>query len=89
MVSDSDLAPLSENEPCDVSQTTQKNCTSDTETVQSETGQKGHVCHNATESNETVDLQDQPPQVLGRLGFDGLLIVSENVYLFIVCRSHF
>ena len=67
MVSDSDLAPLSENEPCDVSQTTQKNCTSDTETVQSETGQNGHAGHDATETNQTVNLHDQPAPSLRRL----------------------
>jgi len=44
-----------------VSETTD-NCISDTETVQLETSQKGHAGHDNTESNETVDLQDQPSQ---------------------------
>jgi len=35
-VSVSDLAPLSDNEPCDVPETTTENRTSDTETVQSD-----------------------------------------------------
>jgi len=45
-VSVSDLAPLSDmsdHEPCDVPETTTENRTSDTETVQSETGQNGHA----------------------------------------------
>ena len=65
-VSVSDLSPLSGNEPCDVLETTTENCTSDTETVQSRSGQNGHAGHDATESNETVDLQDQPSQCLRR-----------------------
>ena len=62
-VSVSDLAPLSDlsgNEPCDVPKTTTENRTSDTETVQSETGQNGHAGHDATGTNQTVDLHDQP-----------------------------
>jgi len=62
-VSVSDVAPLSDmsdNEPCDVPETTTENRTSDTETVQSETGQNGHAGHDATETvhlhaTETVD----------------------------------
>ena len=68
-VSVSDLAPLSDmsdNEPCNVPETTTENCTSDAETVQSETGQNGHASHDATETNKTVDLQDQPSQSLRR-----------------------
>ena len=45
-VSVSDLAPLSDmsdDEPCDVPETTTENRTPDTETVQSETGQNGHA----------------------------------------------
>ena len=56
-VSVSDLAPLSDmsdNEPCDGPETTTENRTSDTETVQSETGQNGHAGHDATETNQTV-----------------------------------
>ena len=65
-VSVSDLAPLSgmsDNEPCDVPETTTENCSSDTETVQSESGQNGH---DATETNQTVDLHDQPALSLRR-----------------------
>jgi len=68
-VSVSDLAPLSdtsENEPCDVPETTTENRTSDTETVQSETRQNGHAGHDATETNQTVDLLDQPAPSLRR-----------------------
>jgi len=65
-VSVSDFAQLSDNEPCDVPETTTENCTSDTETVQSETGQNGHAGHDANKSNQTVDLQDQPSQSLRR-----------------------
>jgi len=68
-VSVSDLAPLndmSDNEPCNVPETTTENCTSDTETVQSETGQDGHPGHDTTETNKTVDLQEQPSQSLRR-----------------------
>ena len=67
-VSISGLAPLSnmsDNEPCDVPETTE-NGTSDTETKQSETGQNGHAGHDATETNQTVDLHDQPAPSLRR-----------------------
>jgi len=47
----------------DVPETTTKNRTSDTETVQSETGQNGHAGH---ETNQTVDLHDQPAPSLRR-----------------------
>ena len=68
-VSVSDIAPLSDmsdNEPCDVPETTTENRTSDTETVQSETGQNGHAGHDTTETNQTVDLHDQPAPSLRR-----------------------
>ena len=68
-VSVSDLAPLSDmddNEPCDVPETTTANRTSDTETVQSETGQNGHAGHDTTDTNQTVDLHDQPAPSLRR-----------------------
>ena len=68
-VSVSDLAPLSDmsdNESCDVPETTTENRTSDTERVQSETGQNGHTGHDATETNQTVDLHDQPAPSLRR-----------------------
>ena len=68
-VSVSDLAPLSDmsdNEPCDVPETTTENRSSDTETVQSENGQNGHAGHDATETNQTVDLHDQPAPSLRR-----------------------
>ena len=70
-VSVSDLAPLSDmsdKEPCDVPETPTENRTSDTdaETVQSETGQNGHAGHDATETNQTVDLYDQPAPSLRR-----------------------
>ena len=45
---------MSDNEPCDGPETTTENRTSDTETVQSETGQNGHAGHDATETNQTV-----------------------------------
>ena len=62
-VSVSDLAPLSDlsdNEPCDVPETTTENRTFDTEPVQSVTGQNGHARHDATETNQAVDLYDPP-----------------------------
>ena len=62
----SDLVPLSDNEPCDVPETTIENCTSDPETVQSETGQNGHAGHDASETNQTVNLHDQPASSLRR-----------------------
>ena len=68
-VSVSDLAPLSDmddNQPCDVPETTTENRTSDTETMQSETGQNGHTGHDATKTNQTVDLHDQPTPSLRR-----------------------
>ena len=70
-VSVSDLAALSDmsdNEPCDVPETPTENRTSDTdaETVQSETGQNGHAGHDATETNQTVDLHDLPAPSLRR-----------------------
>ena len=68
-ISVSDLAPLSDvsdNEQCDVPETTTKNRPPDTETVQSETGQKGHAGHDATETNQTVDLHDQSAPNLRR-----------------------
>ena len=68
-VSVSDLAPLndmSDNEPCNFPETTAENCISDAETVQSEAGQNGHAGHDTTETNQTVDLQDQPSQSLRR-----------------------
>ena len=84
-VSVSDLAPLSDrsdNEPCDVTETTTENCTSDPETVQSETGQNGHPGHDASETNQTVDCTISLRRVFGgRLGFDGPLIVLENMCL--------
>ena len=64
-VSVSDLAPLSDMS-CDVPETTIENRTSDSETVQSETGQIGHAGHDATETNQTVDLHDQPAPSLRR-----------------------
>ena len=57
---------MSDNEPRDVPETTTENRTPDAETVQSETGQNGHAGHDATETNQTVDLQDQPSQSLRR-----------------------
>ena len=68
-VSVSDLALLSDmddNEPCDVPETTTENRTSDTETMQSETGQNGRAGHDAPETNQTVDLHDQPAPSLRR-----------------------
>ena len=68
-VSVSDLAPLSDmidNEPCDVPETPTVNRTSDTETVQSEIWQNGHAGHDATETNQTVYLHDQPAPSLRR-----------------------
>ena len=50
---------MDDNESCDVPETTTENRTSDTETVQSETGQNGHAGHDATETNQTVDLHDE------------------------------
>jgi len=87
-VSVSDLAPRSGNEPCDVSETTTENCTPDNEIVQSEAGQNGHADHDTTESNETVDLQDQPSQCLRRsTRIRRPLIVLENMCLINVCRA--
>ena len=57
---------MSDNEPCDVLETPTENRTSDTETVQSETGQNGHAGHDATETNQTVDLHDQTTPSLRR-----------------------
>ena len=57
---------MSDNEPCDVPETPTENGTSDTETVQSETGQNGHAGLDATETNQTVDLHDQPAPSLRR-----------------------
>ena len=54
------------NEPCDVPETPTDDRTSDTETMQSETGQNGHAGHDATETNQTVDLHDQPAPSLRR-----------------------
>jgi len=59
----SDLAPLSDNEPCDDPETTTENCTSDTETVQSETGQNGHAGHDATESYQDMPVMTLPSQI--------------------------
>jgi len=87
-VSVSDLAPRSDNEPCDVSETTTDNCTPDNEIVQSEAGQNGHADRDTTESNETVDLQDQPSQCLRRsTRIRRPLIVLENMCLINVCRA--
>ena len=57
---------MSDNEPCDLPETTSENRTSDTETVQSETGQNGHAGYDATETNQRVDLHDQPAPSLRR-----------------------
>ena len=57
---------MSDNEPCDVPETTTENRTSDTETVQSDTGQNGHAGNDATETNQTVDLHNQPAPSLRR-----------------------
>ena len=68
-VSVSDLAPfsdMSDNEPCDVPETTTENRTSDTEPVQSETGENRHARHDTTKTNQTVDLHDQPAPSLRR-----------------------
>ena len=54
---------MSDNEPCDIPDTPTENRTSDTETVQTETGQNGHAEHDATETNQTVDLHDQPAHI--------------------------
>ena len=50
----------------DVLETTTENRTPDTETVQSETGQNVHAGHDATKTNPTVDLHDQPAPSLMR-----------------------
>ena len=65
-VSVSDLAPLSDMSDNEPSETTTENCASDTETAPSEAGQNGYAGHDATETNQTVDLQDQPSQSLRR-----------------------
>ena len=60
------MSDMSDNEPCDVLETPTENRTSDIETVQSETGQNGHAGHDATETNQTVDLHDQTTPSLRR-----------------------
>ena len=60
------LSDMSDNEPCDVPETTTENRSSDTETVQSESRQNGHARHDATETNQTVDLHDHPAPSLRR-----------------------
>jgi len=57
---------MSDNEPCDVPETPTENRNSGTETVQLETGQNGNAGHDATETNQTVDLHDQPAPSLRR-----------------------
>ena len=86
-VSVSDLVPLSDmddNESCDVPETPTENRTSDTETVQSETGQNGHAGHDAKIKRLicTINLR----RVFGdRLEFVGPLIVLEIMCLTFFC----
>jgi len=91
-VSVSDLAALSDmsdNEPCDVPETPTENRSSDTETVQSETGQNGHAGHDATETNQMVDLHDQPaPSFQRSTRIRQTLIVFEIMCLINVFLCH-
>ena len=55
------LAPTRWSYSAGLVETTTENRTSDTETVQSETGQNGHAGHDATETNQKVDLHQGSP----------------------------